>query len=160
MSTFMARAKTSPRDLRSVVMAFSRARTKAITYTRVWGGSLILGLICMIPFARAHSSGIPTTAKVEDCRLVDSDGAGPGDSDPVCTGSWEVDGQQRSGEVTGLGVSDHEGSTVRARVVGDTAYVETTRASLLVGFALVGGGVGIVLHVGVWFTFRKHEKES
>ncbi|MEO3925021.1 hypothetical protein ABGB07_14315 [Micromonosporaceae bacterium B7E4] len=141
-------------------MTFSRTRTKAITYACVWVGSLILGLICMIPFARAHSSGIPTTAKVEECRLVDSDGAAPGDADPVCTGSWNVDGQQRSGEVTGLGVSGHEGSTVRARVVGDTAYLETTRVNLLVGFALIGGGLGIVLHVGLWFTFRKHEKES
>jgi hypothetical protein len=138
----------------------SRARGKAITYTCVWVGSLILGLLCMIPFARAHSSGIPTTAKVEKCRLVDSDGAAPGDSDLICTGSWEIAGQQRTGEITGLGVRNHEGGTVQARVIGDTAFVETTRGGLLFAFALVGGGVGIVLHVGLWFTFRKHERES
>jgi hypothetical protein len=141
-------------------MTVSRARTKAITYICVWGGSLILGLIFTIPYARAQSSGIPTTVKVEECRLADNDGAAPGDSDPICTGSWEIDGQQRSGEVTGLGVNGHEGGTVRARVVGDTAYAETTRAGLLFVFALIGGGVGVVLHLGVWFTFRKHERES
>ncbi|MEN3608686.1 hypothetical protein AAH979_03985 [Plantactinospora sp. ZYX-F-223] len=139
-------------------MTFSRARTKAITYTCVWGGSLVLGLIFTIPYARAQSSGIPTTAKVEECRLVD--GAAPGNSDLVCTGSWAVDGRQRSGEVTGLGVVNHEGSTVRARVVGDTAYVETTWVGPLVALALIGGGLGIVLHLGLWFTFRKHERES
>jgi hypothetical protein len=141
-------------------MISSLTRIKVITYACVWGGSLILGLIFTIPYARAQSSGIPTTVKVEDCRLVDEDGAAPGDSDQVCTGSWEVDGQRRSGEVTGLGVNNHEGGSVRARVVGDTAYVETTRAGLLVGFALIAGGVGIVLHLGLWFTFRKHERES
>jgi hypothetical protein len=146
--------------IRSAVMTVSRARTKAITYTCVWAGSLILGLIFTIPYARAQSSGIPTTVKVEECRLVDDDGAAPGDSDRMCTGSWEVNGQQRSGEVTGLGVYGHEGGTVRARVVGDTAYVETRRVGLLAVFALIGGGLGVVLQLGVWFTFRKHERES
>jgi hypothetical protein len=141
-------------------MTVSRARRKAMTYTCVWAGSLILGLLCMIPFVRAHLSGIPTTAKVEKCRLVDSDGAAPGDSDRVCTGSWEIAGQHRSGEVTGLGVPNHEGGTVQARVIGDTAFAETTWGGLLFGFALVGGGLGIVLHVGLWFTFRKCERES
>jgi hypothetical protein len=141
-------------------MAVSGARSKAITYTCVWVGSLIVGLLCTIPFARAHSSGIPTTATVEECRLVDSDGAAPGDSDLTCFGSWEIAGQQRSGEVTGLGVRDHEGGTVQARVIGDTAFVETTWGGLLFAFALVGGGLGIVLHVGLWFTFRKRERES
>jgi hypothetical protein len=141
-------------------MAVSGARSKAITYTCVWVGSLIVGLLCTIPFARAHSSGIPTTAKVAECRLVDSDGAAPGDSDLICFGSWEIAGQQGSGEVTGLGVRNHEGGTVEARVIGDTAFVETTWGGLLFAFALVGGGLGIVLHVGLWFTFRKRERES
>ncbi|MFI0354312.1 hypothetical protein [Actinomadura sp. 9N407] len=141
-------------------MSSPRARTKAITYVCLWGGSLILGLIFTIPYARAQSSGIPTTATVGECRLVDENGAAPGSSGRVCTGSWEIDGRQRSGEVTGLGVSDHEGGTVRVRVVGETAYVETTRVGPLVVFALTGGGLGVVLHIGIWFTFRKHERES
>jgi hypothetical protein len=141
-------------------MAVSRARSKAITYTCVWAGSLIVGLLIMIPFARAHLSGIPTTAKVEECRLVESDGWAPERSDLVCTGSWEIAGQQRSGEVTGLGVRNHEGGTIQARVIGDTAFAETTLGGLLLGLAIVGGGVGIVLHVGLWFTFRKLERES
>jgi hypothetical protein len=70
----------------------SRARTEVITYTCVWVGSLIIGLLCTMPYARAHSSGIPTTANVEMCRLVDRDGALPGRSDQVCTGSWEIAG--------------------------------------------------------------------
>jgi hypothetical protein len=138
----------------------SRARTEAITYACVWVGSLIIGLLCTMPYARAHSSGIPTTANVEMCRLVDRDGALPGRSDQVCTGSWEIAGQQRSGEVTGLGVVNREGESIRVLVVGDTAYAETTPGGLLFVFALVGGGVGIVLHGGLWFTFRKRARES
>jgi hypothetical protein len=141
-------------------MAVSRARSKAIAYTSVWAGSLILGLLCTIPFARAHWSGIPTSANVEECRLVDSDGWTPGDSDLVCTGTWEIAGQQHSGEVTGLGVVNHEGGTIQARVIGDTAFTETTPGGLLLGFAILGGGLGIVLHVCLWFTFRKLERES
>jgi hypothetical protein len=45
-------------------------------------------------------------------------------------------------------------------VIGDAAFAETTLGGLVLGFAIVGGGLGIVLHVGLWFTFRKLERES